>query len=806
MNINTPLALSLVAFTSLLLAGLAGAWLCRREPGRAHAVLIASAALAFAAGVISIVNEAPVAEGPVVSEAVPNPPWQALPGRPLDVTIRDAATNGSHQSIARPVADSPFATSWITLWVLASVMLTISRLPGVLAGLRLLKQARPVLHPEMIQVLHQVQSEMRLHGQVRLLYSEATACPVIWCWFRPAIVVPAGFDQQSPDQWRSTFLHELAHLRRRDHYSSLLVGLLTCLVPWHPLVWACRRGVRRFSEQACDERVLTATGTQPARYAETLLYFTSRLQPALLNSMGSRPNETVVRVKRVLAWDATEKPHRGRLRACAVALLFVCGALTTPLIRQVTAGEAEGSLTAAAKAEWIERLTSTPKNARWFVGANLGRELSTLPGKANVEILSACWADIADDVRPQLLKGFMPAFKKTDGINDGLFDVLDLARQDTNSTVREFSIGYIGSLTFSFDPANDREYETWRKTTKDKPATEIVVAETKAFVAGLSALSKNEAQTAMERVGQSANTMREFSAMRDVAIEAGLLTTVKKWVEQGWIQSSEPAVASLQANMQLAGVAAPTAESAGPTQESGEFAGYPLEDITLDRRKRKRYFLMGPPAEQEPPEGGWKLLLILPGGDGGADFQSFSRRIHMNALPDGYVAAQLVAPVWSKNPNRVVWPSRKLNPDRASFTTESFVADVVKDISKRLNIDAGNVFALGWSSGGPPLYSASLNRKSPLTGTMIAMSVFKPKMLPSLRLAKGRAYYLLHSPDDFINIDQHPRTAQRLLTKAGASVKLQTYGGGHGWREDPFGHIRRGVEWLEAQVRDRQSR
>lgn len=801
MSVNAPFVLSLVAFTSLLIAGLAGAWLCRREPSRAHGVLIASTIFAVMAATISIAT--PVPEGPVVSTTSPNPPWQALPGRPLDTTIRDTVATDDDLVITSPIPDSRTATSWTTLWIVASLLLIISRLPGLLASMRLLRQAQPVQHSGLLQTLRDVQTEMQLRGQVRLLCSQETACPVIWCWLRPAVLIPSGFEYQSPDQWRSTFLHELAHLRRRDHISSLLTGLITFLVPWHPLVWISQRGVRRFSEQACDETVLSATGTQPVRYAETLLHFTSRLRPALLNSMGSQPSETVVRVKRVLAWNNTTKSNRSKARLFAVAVLFACGLFASPMLKQVMAGEAETSLSSTAKAEWIERLTSTPENARWYVGANLGRELSTLPGRANVEILRECWTDIADDVRPQLLKGFMPAFKKTDGISDGLFDILDLARQDTNSTVRDFSIAYLGSLTFSFDPADDREYETWRKTTKDKSTTEVVVSETRDFVAGLPALSKSEARTAMERVGQSANTMREFSAMRDAAIDAGLLTTVKKWVEQGWIQSSEPAVASLQASMKFAGVAAPAATSAAPTQDDSEFAGYPLEDVTLDRRKRKRYFLMGPPADQKPPANGWKLLLVLPGGDGGADFQSFSRRIHMHALPEGYIAAQLVAPVWSKNPNRVVWPTRKLNPDRASFTTESFVGDVVKDISKRLDVDTRNVFALGWSSGGPPLYSASLDRRSPLTGTMIAMSVFKPKMLPSLRLAKGRSYYLLHSPDDFINIDQHPRTAQRLLTKAGASVELQTYGGGHGWREDPFGHIRRGVEWLEQQASSR---
>jgi predicted esterase len=35
------------------------------------------------------------------------------------------------------------------------------------------------------------------------------------------------------------------------------------------------------------------------------------------------------------------------------------------------------------------------------------------------------------------------------------------------------------------------------------------------------------------------------------------------------------------------------------------------------------------------------------------------------------------------------------------------------------------------------------------------------------------------------------------LEKNGATVKLATYEGGHGWRAGLYDHIRAGVQWLE---------
>ena len=232
-----------------------------------------------------------------------------------------------------------------------------------------------------------------------------------------------------------------------------------------------------------------------------------------------------------------------------------------------------------------------------------------------------------------------------------------------------------------------------------------------------------------------------------------------------------------------------------------EFAGFPCQDLRAGGDDRKRYFLIGPDQAKAAPEGGWKLLLILPGGDGSADFNPVCRRIQRQALPDEFVAAELVAPVWSQDKNRVVWPTSMSGKEGAAFTTEEFIRTVVDDAAKHLKIDRKHVLALGWSSSGPALYTESVQPNSPVTGWFIAMSVFRPNAMPDLANAKGRRYYLLHSPDDkLIRIDTNARVAEQRLKDAGATVTLTEYAGGHGWREDPFGHIRRGVDWLEKPV------
>jgi predicted esterase len=98
------------------------------------------------------------------------------------------------------------------------------------------------------------------------------------------------------------------------------------------------------------------------------------------------------------------------------------------------------------------------------------------------------------------------------------------------------------------------------------------------------------------------------------------------------------------------------------------------------------------------------------------------------------------------------------------------------------------------------VYAAALAEKPVLTASMPAMSVFVPRLLPPLDRAKGRAFYILHSPDDEVCKFVLAKSAQQKLAAAGAQVNLAEYPGGHGWRGDVFGNIAAGVAWMDQHA------
>ena len=223
------------------------------------------------------------------------------------------------------------------------------------------------------------------------------------------------------------------------------------------------------------------------------------------------------------------------------------------------------------------------------------------------------------------------------------------------------------------------------------------------------------------------------------------------------------------------------------------------EEVVLAGDAHQKYLLHAPGKAKDPP-GGWRVLLVMPGGDGSAEFAPFVGRIRENALGKEWLVAQIVAPVWDrKQADTNVWPT-KLNPwPKMKFPCEELVGSVLDDLGQKRKLDPRHVVTLAWSSSGTLAYTLGVSKDTRVTGTFVAMSVFKPEILPQLELAKGRSFYVLHSPQDFIPIAMAEK-ARDELKKNGAQVELATYEGGHGWHGDVYGEIRKGVAWLEERA------
>ena len=138
--------------------------------------------------------------------------------------------------------------------------------------------------------------------------------------------------------------------------------------------------------------------------------------------------------------------------------------------------------------------------------------------------------------------------------------------------------------------------------------------------------------------------------------------------------------------------------------------------------------------ETAAPAQGYRLLIILPGGDGSADFNPFIRRIAKNLSPRvtlwpsrwHQVAAQPVDRLADRR--RQIAGSEVLNRG----LRRRLIADIERT---RSSIRA--IVCLGWSSGGHPAYAIPLRPRSRVTGSFVAMSSFPKSRLPDLGVPRA---------------------------------------------------------------------
>src|SRR4051812_11624387 len=71
------------------------------------------------------------------------------------------------------------------------------------------------------------------------------------------------------------------------------------------------------------------------------------------------------------------------------------------------------------------------------------------------------------------------------------------------------------------------------------------------------------------------------------------------------------------------------------------------------------------------------------------------------------------------------------------------------------------IYTMSWSPSGPAAYAIALQETTAVSGSYVAMSVFRPATLPPVTRAKGRLFLIEHSPQDKVCPYRDAETALR---------------------------------------------
>jgi beta-lactamase regulating signal transducer with metallopeptidase domain len=227
---------------------------------------------------------------------------------------------------------------WVaSAWLVGSIVLGVGQARRVCRFRRLLLEATPApawLTEEAGRI------GRRLAVRVPpILVVPGLGTPLLWCLGRPLLLVPGGLLKSlKSDRWRAIVAHELAHLRRGDHWVRRLELAAGLVWWWNPLYQLARRRLDFEAELACDAWAVWASPDGRISYAESLIRICATLSstespaPALGVAGNGRSFE---RRLRMILHDRVDR--RVSVPSLLVASLLACLALPS----WTTAGPAQ---------------------------------------------------------------------------------------------------------------------------------------------------------------------------------------------------------------------------------------------------------------------------------------------------------------------------------------------------------------------------------------------------------------------------------------------------------------------------------
>jgi beta-lactamase regulating signal transducer with metallopeptidase domain len=256
-------------------------------------------------------------------------PPEAAPAPAARPATRPSPANGPETALPWRELAGPLAAAALALGAIAVTLATVIRFRRFR---RLLASAEPA-PPAVKARADALATGFGLRAAPPVLVVPAPVPPMLWPSRRgPLLLLPEPLVRAlSADERDALLAHELAHVRRRDHWVRFVEIGATALFWWYPVAWWARASLRRAEERCCDEWVLRVLPSCAGAYASGLLksleLVAAEADPLPAGASGAGPvRDLEARLKEILMTRPLPRlaaPVRLGLAAAAMAGLAV---------------------------------------------------------------------------------------------------------------------------------------------------------------------------------------------------------------------------------------------------------------------------------------------------------------------------------------------------------------------------------------------------------------------------------------------------------------------------------------------------
>ena len=235
----------------------------------------------------------------------------------------------------------------IWTWMIGSALLGLLTLYRIVRFEQLLKHTLPA-STRMRDAAARLAGQMGVRHVPDVRYVQSIRIPLVWCATgKPKIVLPMQLVQDlDENQLEMVVAHELAHLRRRDHWVRYLELFVTILYWWNPVVWFVRRRLHETEDQCCDAWVREVIPNSSMSYAKVVLRTAESLSPSDFGGLllPVSPFLRSVSLKERIEM-IVERRFTPRLNRLALTFAIGCALVALPIAVQPVSGVSQENVT-----------------------------------------------------------------------------------------------------------------------------------------------------------------------------------------------------------------------------------------------------------------------------------------------------------------------------------------------------------------------------------------------------------------------------------------------------------------------------
>ncbi len=288
-------------------------------------------------GIASLMPKWPLEKHAIIQQPAPEPVVYETPAM-SEVVIEssgDRFMTGEVPSVPVPKYMIEFSTIRPTAWLAVIWLLTVCVLFVRFLWNEVLFRRTISLSSETDLSIRELAEAMGIRQRISVRESDRIAIPAVSGFFRPVILLPKQFVDTLPsDEMRWILLHELAHIKRFDLPTALVLRVATILQFFNPSLWYASMQIRKLREYACDDLALATLNCENVQKTggSALLHVVEHarsLQIPANQALGAFNVKTSLKTRLRRLLD-TRRTIRTRLGLGSVLVLLIVAAVALP--------------------------------------------------------------------------------------------------------------------------------------------------------------------------------------------------------------------------------------------------------------------------------------------------------------------------------------------------------------------------------------------------------------------------------------------------------------------------------------------